>query len=254
MKTSEFKVLIVDDEAPARDMMELLIQNHFPEIGQVQKANGVEMAKEVLNQFDPDLIFLDVEMGDQSGFELLDQIQAKSCQVIFVTAHDQYAIRALRASAVDYLLKPVVLEDFKRAVNKALKHSVAPTSEIIPADLKGLMSQMNQKELTKIGVPDIHGLQMVEIDDIVRCKADDNYTYLYLKDGNRITASRSLSHYEKELKNHGFLRVHHRHLVNLNYIVRYQKGKGGGELEMRDHSCVEVSTRKKPELMKVLRV
>lgn len=245
MSKPSYNALIVDDEPDAREMLHVLLQEFFPTIEVVDKASGVEEAMQALAKTNIDLVFLDVEMQDGSGFDFLSRLPVRSFQVIFITAFDQYAIKAIKAAAFDYLLKPVNEDEFKEAVNRVLG---AKFHQL----LKGATAPSQRPELRKIGIPNLNGFQMVEVDRIIRCEADNNYTRVFFEGGTQEVVSRTLSRFEKDLTPFGFLRIHHRHLVNLNLISHYSKGKGGGWITLCDQSVLEVSVRRKSDLIRAI--
>lgn len=235
---SKIQVFVIDDEQDGRDYIALLLSRTFPALELVFQASAVEDAYLQLVKKQPDILFLDIELADGNAFELLDKLQKLSSQVIFITAYEQYAIRAIRKGAADYLLKPVRPSDFIMAVERAL--------ERIRSGL-----QVFQKESlpAKINLPTLQGFKRVLISDIIRCEADSNYTSFYLADHTRIVVSRTLQEYEGILGGHHFFRAHHKHLVNLHHFKEYIKGKGG-QIVLSDNSVIELSVRRKQEFLK----
>lgn len=242
MEAPRFKAIIVDDEEDAREMIALLLHNYFPGIGVAEKIGSVTAAVRAIPQHDPDIIFLDIEMGDGTGFDLLQCLPGFRGLVIFITAYDNYAIKAIKASAMDYLLKPLNREEFREAVSKAVAKLDHRQNQGAPA----------ATGVRKIGIPNLTGYNFVEVDTIVRCEADGNYTAFYFTKAPKVLVSKSLSYFEDDLTRFGFMRVHHKHLVNLNHVVNYAKGKTGGYITMTDGTQLEVSARKKPLLLKTL--
>jgi two-component system, LytTR family, response regulator len=244
METQCYKAVIVDDEEDARELIALFLQSYFPSIDVVDKTSSVAGGARSIALHKPDIVFLDIEMGDGNGFDLLKRLPDFKGLVIFITAYDNYAIKAIKASAMDYLLKPLNSEEFREAVTKTL--AKLGQSETRRRETTHL------PEVRKIGIPNYAGYSYVEVSTIVRCEADGNYTALHFTKAPRAVVSRSLSYFENELKKYGFLRVHHKHLVNLNHVVNYSKGKSGGHVTMSDGVQLEVSVRKKPLLIKAL--
>jgi two-component system LytT family response regulator len=195
----------------------------------------------------PDLVFLDIEMPFENGFTLFEKIKNPPFQVIFTTAYDQYAIKAIKYSALDYLLKPVDVVDLKNAVEKCReKTKSAPNRS---DDIEMLLSALKLKSKSaKIAVPTFEGLQMVNANEIVKCIADESYTHLTLTDGSKIVVCRILKEFEDLLSELNFLRVHNSSLINLTHVKKYIKGDGGYVI-MSDDETVEVSRRKKNELL-----
>lgn len=229
---------IIDDEAYGREYIALLLANEFPEIEITFQAHNVESAVSRLIKQQPDILFLDVELTDGNAFDLLSKVKELASQIIFVTAYEHYAIQAIRNDAVDYLLKPIQKEDFINAVNKALKNLQSNRS--IPVE---------QNTEQKINLPTQHGFKRVNISDIVRCEADSNYTQIYLSDKTKVVVSKTLQEFEQQFSAFNFIRVHHKHLINLKHFVSYKRGKGGQAL-MSDNSLVDISIRRKNDFMK----
>jgi two-component system LytT family response regulator len=202
-----------------------------------------------LNEQKPQILFLDIEMPHMNGFELLEKLSEIDFELIFTTSYDQYAIKAIRFSALDYLLKPIDWEELKKAVQKALNSMQHP----LPQQIEVLLQKLNHPTIAvnKIAIPTMEGLQMVLVETIICCESDRNYTVLFLKNGQKIIASRTLKEIEEMLDDYSFARVHHSHLVNLNEVDKYMKGEGG-YLLMSDGKTVDVSRSRKEILLKKL--
>ena len=242
------KAILVDDELHGLETLGILLADYCPEVKVMDKCSSAKKALEAIEKIKPDLVFLDIEMPVMNGFELLEQFEQIPFSVIFTTSDDQYAIRAIRFSALDYLLKPVDPKELVAAVHKVNKQKNPPTNE----QLQMLMNQLQHKEsrFTKIAVPTTEGFELIPADDVVRCEADDNYTHLFLKNKTKIIASRTLKEMEEQFKEFSyFLRVHHSYIVNLNEVVKYVRGEGG-YLVMTDGSTVNVSRSRKETLLK----
>jgi len=239
--------LIVDDEAQCRDTLSSLLAERHPNIYVIGIANDVPSGTALALAHMPDLLFLDVEMGRMTGFDLLKAIAPHRPHVIFTTAHEGYAVRAIRFNAVDYLLKPVVPEELDDAIHRAL---IALGGTKSPADVTSLLHQVANDR--QIALPTSEGLTMVQIEEILYCSSDNNYTEVYLRDEKKPqVVSRPLSEFDAFLVQQGFVRIHQSHLVNRKHIKRYVKGEGG-EVIMRDGKNLPVSRRQKAELMEVL--
>ena len=242
------KAILVDDELHGLETLSILLADYCPGVKVMEKCSSAKKALEAINKIKPDLVFLDIEMPIMNGFELLEQFDQIPFSVIFTTSYDQYAIKAIRFSALDYLLKPVDPKELIVAVNKVNNKKHTPTNE----QLQMLMNQLQHKEskFTKVAVPTSEGFELIPADNVIRCEADDNYTHLYLKNKTKIIASRTLKEMEEQLKDFPyFLRVHHSYIVNLNEVVKYVRGEGG-YLVMTDESTVNVSRSRKESLMK----
>ena len=243
------KAIIVDDEPYCCEILSAMLVSYCPDVDVVSSCNNGMDALIAIRQGSPDLVFLDVEMPKMNGFEMLEQLGPINFHLIFTTSYDQYAIKAFRFSAIDYLLKPVDREELQKAVHKVIQYS-QPT---FPQQLEILMQKFNQPaaSINKIALPTIEGLQLIPIDSIISCESDDNYTVLLLKNKRKIVVSSTLKEIEEILEDHSFIRVHRSYLVNLNEIEKYLKGEGG-YLVMSDGSTVDVSRTKKETLMKKL--
>jgi two-component system LytT family response regulator len=204
-------------------------------------------ALHAIRQYTPDLLFLDVEMPGMNGFEMLEQLPAVNFEIIFTTSYDQYALKAIRFSAIDYLLKPIDEAELKTAVQKVIRRSQKPIAE----QLEILLQKINQPStpVNKIALPTMEGFQMIKIDSVISCESDSNYTILRLKHDKKIVVCRNLSDIEELLEEHSFARVHRCHLVNLNEVEKFVKGEGG-YLIMSDGSMIDVSRNKKDYLLK----
>jgi len=244
MQIPRFSATIIDNESDSREMVFLLLQELFPTVKVLGEASGVTEGVELLMSSEPDIVFLDVEMADGTGFDVLERLPALPGIVIFITAYDKYAIRALRSSAFDYILKPFNRNDFSRAVQRAMQKLQADQNAVL-INSEAISRPLGQK----IALPQLTGLRFVDPDKIFRCEANGNYTIVHFSNGQKETISRSLGQFETDLASSGFVRVHHKHLVNLNHVSAYQKGKAGGYLKMDDNSEIEVSVRRRAELL-----
>lgn len=242
------KAILVDDEMHGLDTLSIHLGDYCPQVQVVAKCSSAKKALEAIDKLGPDLVFLDIEMPVMNGFELLEQFEQIPFSVIFTTSYDQYAIKAIRFSALDYLLKPVDPKELIAAVNKVDRQKNKPSNE----QFKMLMEQLHQKEgrMSKIAIPTTEGFELIPADEVVRCEADDNYTHIFLKNKSKILASRSLKEMEEQLREFSsFIRVHHSFIVNLNEVVKYVRGEGG-YLVMTDGSTVNVSRSRKEALLK----
>ncbi len=246
-----FNAIIIDDDDHSRRLIGHLLQQSFPEINIIGQAGTITEASDLLAEHVPDILFLDVELPDGSAFDLLRQHPALRSQIILVTAFDHYAIRAVKASVMDYVLKPVNDNELKEAVQKALARCRDKSGQGNDHDFSELLARLhNQMIIRKIKVPTLNGFILADIDDIIRCEATDNYTVLFFNKEAPKTVSRTLATYEEELKEYGFVRIHHKHLINIRQVAEYNKGKsGGGYVVMKDKVVLEVSVRKKDQLL-----
>jgi len=243
------KAIIVDDEQDCCETIASLLNSFCPDVEVTGiYHNGAEALPAIL-QKQPDLVFLDVEMPRMNGFEMLEQLPQVNFDIIFTTGYDQYALKAIRFSAIDYLLKPVDREELQKAVQKVVQR----TQRTVAKQVEILMQKLHQpaKTISKIALPTMEGLQMIVIGSIISCEAESNYTILLLKDKKKITTSITLKEIEEALEDHSFVRVHRSYLVNLNEVEKYVKGEGG-YLIMSDGSMIDVSRNKKETLLKRL--
>ncbi|MFI5151380.1 MAG: LytR/AlgR family response regulator transcription factor [Bacteroidia bacterium] len=244
------KAILVDDEKKGRELLEIMIREHCPEVVIIGSAGNIREAGELVNTLHPDLVFLDIEMAGGSGFDFLEQQDTSRFSVIFVTANNQYAIKAFRFSAIDYLLKPVDEEELVTAVKKVEDRLLSKSP---PADMNSFKLNYNtiRKSSTKLALSTQSGLLFIEIAEIMRCEADGKYTTCYLSDGKKHLVTKNLKEFEDFLSDHNFIRVHHSHLVNMECIREYISGRGG-YLIMNDGKNISISQRKKEEFLRRL--
>lgn len=240
---------IVDDEPYCCESLAMLLERYCPDVKILDICYSAASALESLLEHKPQLLFLDVEMPYMNGFELLEKLPDTNFALIFTTSYDQYAIKAIRFSALDYLLKPVDREELQKAVQRAIAHTHHP----LPQQIEILLQKLDRPVLPvhKIAIPTIEGLQMISVDAIIRCTSEGNYTHLLLKSKQKIIASRTLKEIDELLQDYSFARVHHSYLVNLNEVEKYVKGEGG-YLIMSDGATVDVSRSRKEMLLKKL--
>jgi two-component system LytT family response regulator len=241
------KTVLVDDDKSAILMLQTLLEGNFPNIEIAGTANNVSEAIFLIDAVKPELVFLDINMPDGEGFDVIERVVFKDFRVIFVTAFDKYAFKAFEFSALHYLVKPVNLEMLKTAVDR---YKDVKADEI-DNRLKILRDSLKSKN-EKIIIPSTDGLNIVKLGDIIRLEASDVYTLFYMTNGQRFVASKPLNNYEKILEDLPFSRVHSKHLINLMFVKRYVKGKGGSII-LEDNSEVEVSVRKKADFLEKLK-
>ncbi len=235
------KVLIIDDENRTRELIAKMIDSFGLDVLTIPEGENVQSGIAAIEKHQPDIVFLDIQMPDGTGFDVLASIPEKTFEVIFITAHEEYAIKAIKFSALDYLLKPVDLSELKASLEKAI-NTVDDKSEHEQFDV--LQNNMKPNEKKRLVLKTQESVHVVELDQIIRCESDRNYTSFYLLDNKRILVSKTLKEYEMLLSGHNFLRVQQSHLVNLNYIDRYDK-KNGGAVVMKDGSEVPLSPAKR---------
>ena len=244
------RAILVDDEVNSLDALNILLNEYCPQVEVIARFAAPQLALDLVKQLSPDLLFLDIEMPGFNGFELLERLGTISFQVIFTTSYDQYGIKAIKFSALDYILKPIDPEELVAAVGKVQVRTHLPT----PEQYELLLSQVHSRapQLSKLAIPTNDGYVLISVDQIVFCEANDNYTHFHLRGGRNITACRTLKEIEEQLSEFSFLiRVHHSYLVNLNEVLKYVRGEGG-YLVMNDGTSINVSrSRKEPLLRKI---
>jgi two-component system, LytTR family, response regulator len=245
------KALITDDEQSSIDLLTWLIQQYCPDITAIKQARSVQEAIPLVQSFQPDIVFLDIQMPHQSGFDLLTTIDNWNFEVIFTTAYNEFAIQAIKFSALDYLLKPVDETELKKAVDRfKVKKIYAPAGQLLFRNFIQNISQGN-KEKFKLALADASEVKYVQLDEIIRLQAESNYTHVILTGGKIFVSAKTLKEYDEMLQGHHFLRVHKSHLVNPTHINSYDRQ---GFLQMTDGSRVEVSRRKKDYLLQALKM
>ena len=242
------KALIIDDENRTRDLIAKMINSFGLDIEAIPAAESVESGIKAIEEHHPDIVFLDIKLPDGTCFDLLKAIPNKNFEVIFITAHEEFAIKAIKFSALDYILKPVDPEELKAAVMRALD-ALGSKKEESQFEALHLNIQPNQKR--RLVLKTQESVHIVELDHIIRCEADRNYTSFYLTEGKKILVSKTLKDYETLLSSHNFLRVQQSHLINLDFVSRYDKGNGGSVV-MKDGSEVPLSPAKRDIFFKIL--
>lgn len=244
------KAIIVDDELGARESLSKMIEKNCKQIEVVAKADSMLSAFEAITNKEPDLVFLDIEMPNGNAFDLLEKFKNINFNIIFTTAYDHYAIKAIKFSAIDYILKPIDPEELVTAVKRF--ESQRGQKESLDKQFKTLLSNVKpENKLKKVGIPDGDGLIFINLSDIIRCDSDGNYTFFILTSGKKIIASRTLGEYEQMFADDNFFRIHRSHLINLEHVKKYIKGEGG-YVVMTDNSQVEVSRRNKTDFLEKL--
>jgi len=242
------RAIIVDDEPYCCEALAILLED-CRDVEIIEVCHDAEDALAAIRKHSPDLVFLDVEMPRMNGFEMLEQLSSVDFEIIFTTSYDQYALKAIRFSAIDYLLKPVDEEELLAAVKKVLQRSQKPMAQ----QLEILMQKLHQPAtpISRIAMPTMEGLQMIAVDSIISCESDSNYTILHLKNNKKLIVSRTLKEIDELLEDHSFVRVHRCYLANLNEVEKYVKGEGG-YLVMSDGTSIDVARNKKDVLLKKL--
>ncbi|MEO6837966.1 MAG: LytTR family DNA-binding domain-containing protein [Ginsengibacter sp.] len=239
--------IIVDDEPDCCESLAMLLERYCPEVKILDICYSADAALQSIREQNPQILFLDIEMPFMNGFQLLEKLGDINFELIFTTSYDQYAIKAIRFSALEYLLKPIDLDELQQAVKKAVQRNLSPH----PQQLEILLEKLKHPTVlfNKVAIPTLEGFQFVLAESIIKCEAENNYTFLFLKDKRKLIASRNLRDIEEMLEDYSFIRVHNSYLVNINEVEKYVKGEGG-YLVMSDGSIVNVARSRKELLIK----
>ncbi len=242
---TRIRTLIVDDEEGSRHTLRNLLNEYCPQVEIIAFADSAAMGLKMIQEHQPELVFLDVRMpvGDE-GFQLLESLDDIQFAVIFTTSYDEYAIRAIKFSALDYLLKPINILELQKAVNRYIKRRGDSDATAI----KNLSK--DTQTFQKLGLPSIEGLTFIDISEIIRCEADGNCTIFYAVNRKKILVTKTLKYYDELLSNSNFHRIHGSHLINLKHIIKYKKE---GAVELSDGSEVYISARKKKTFLEKLK-
>jgi len=243
--------VIIDDEVNNIDNLSLLLQRNCPEIHIVSTASNAETGKAIIRSNKPDLVFLDIQMPGKSGFEMLGELQDLDLEIIFVTAYHQYAISALKFSAVDYLLKPINSNELQSAVNRVTKRLQLKEHNLRLENLIKLLQKQQDKSEHRIGLTTLKETRFVKTNEIIRCESSNNYTTFFLVNGQQILVSKPIYECEELLVDYGFIRCQQSHIVNRLHILSWVKEMGGYIL-MADNKQVPISRNKKDNLKKFL--
>ena len=233
------RAAIIDDEPLAIEALSLLIEAFCPKIEIVGTASNIIEGIKLVNKETPQILFLDIEMPNGTGFDLIESITLPDLKVIFTTAYDKYAIKAIKTDPVDYLLKPIDSDELINAVDKA---------ETL---IQSQKTQLDRIQKNKLTLKTAQSIYIVNIENIIRCESDANYTHVFLDSGEKILVTKTLKEYELKLTPHNFFRVHQSHLINLNFLAKLDKSEGMQAI-MKDTANVPVSSRKRDLLIKLL--
>ena len=242
------RTLIIDDEKPVRESLQELLHANCPNVKLVGQADGVRSGVAAIFEHHPDLILLDIKMADGTGFDLLEQIEPAECKVIFITAYNEYAIKAIKFSALDYLLKPLDSAELTEAVNRA--------DNLVSKDLKTQIDTLvhnlktDDRSKKKIILKTADNIFLVKVTDILCCESDGRYSLLFLHSGEKVMVSNTLKHYQDILGEFGFYRVHKSFLINLDHIIRFEKSEGG-HIILTNNLKIPVASRKREELLEL---
>lgn len=242
------KALIIDDEQRTRELIARIIESFNLNIETFPIGENVASGVEQIEILRPDIVFLDVQMPDGTGFDVLKQVQFKDFEVIFITAHEEFAIKAIKFSALDYLLKPIDPEELKAALERAFQTSENKKED---SQFDALQHNIQPHLKRKLVLKTQESMHVIELEEIIRCESDRNYTQFYLAGGKKILVSRTMKEYETILSGMYFLRIHQSHLINLNFVDRYDKGNGGAVV-MKDGSEIPLSQNKRELFFQIL--
>ncbi|MGC4034362.1 MAG: LytTR family DNA-binding domain-containing protein [Chitinophagaceae bacterium] len=253
MAAGSVKAFIVDDEYQSRNLLSKLLMEHVPEITITGQASNVQEGIAGIKEFNPALVFLDIEMNGETGFDFLRKIDKRDFQVIFITAHNDYALKAFRFNAIDYLLKPIVVEELKEAVDKAI-NQISGKKITSDAQIENLVQTIRdpKKIIDKIAVPTSDGFVLVSLNEIVYCRANGNYTEFHLTGKRQLLSSYTLKQYHELLEEQNFFRAHRSYLINLSFVKMYRRGEGG-TIVMNDDSEIELSRQNKDAFLQLFR-
>jgi two-component system LytT family response regulator len=245
------KAIIIDDEKTSRDALAGLLKRYCPQVEILDQADGVESAKEVIKKHEADVLFLDIQMPDGSGFKLLEEVgEELSAYVIFTTAFDQFAIKAIKYSALDYLLKPILVEELIASVKKLERMKDSGETQ---GNMRVLIENVHQKdkEPKKIVLSTSDGVFVIEVNDVIRCQSDNYYSIFHFTNGKHLLISKTLKESEELLQDRNFFRPHKSHLINIKHIKTYIKAKS--TIILSDGTEIPVSRRKKEKVMEIIR-
>jgi len=244
------KAIIIEDEIRSIKLLENLLKEYCPEVELIGTASNVTKAFELINSQKPDLIFLDIEMQKETGFNLLEKFDEINFEIIFTTAYENYAIKAIKLSAIDYLLKPIDVDELKEAVEKVKVNFEAQNTN---KKFEALIQNLGNKNLDQfqIALPSLEGISFVKLNEILYLKSDRQYTFFYLKNGEKIMTSKNIGNYEKMLTEHNYYRVHHSSIINLSEVKKYVHSEGGHVI-MSNGDQIDISKRKKEDFLKAI--
>jgi two-component system, LytTR family, response regulator len=244
------KAIIIEDEKMSREALYRLLEKYCPTVEVVAEAEGYRKGVEEIRKHHPDVIFLDIQMPDGSGFRVLEELGELDFEVIFTTAFDQFAIKAIKYSALDYLLKPIIPQDLVDAVQRVEKKKVETARrKSLEAGTESFLAHEEQDH--KIVLSTAEMIHVISVNDIIRCESDNYYTYFHFVDGRKLLVSKTLKENEELLSQHNFIRPHKSHLVNIKFIKSYIR-QDGGYILMNDGTRIPVSRRKKDKIMEII--
>lgn len=243
------RAVIIDDEENSSNSLREKLRQHFPAVELVAVCDSGAAGIEAIDTLHPDLVFLDVEMPRMNGFTMLRQVAFKGFALVFTTAYDHYAIKAIRYSALDYLVKPIEIDELRLAVERAEEKQKEKSGNQLELLLENLKDKRPAHQ--RIAIPTVEGLQFIKVADIVYLEAQVNYTHIYLQSKNKYVVCRTLKEFEDMLPADTFLRIHHSHIINKNFAERYVRGEGG-QVVLSNGVVLDIAKRRKAEFMKAI--
>lgn len=241
------RTLIIDDEQECRRATRLIAEKYCPNLQIVGEANSVTTSLKAIDELQPELVLLDIQMQDGTGFDLIKHYETIPFKIIFITSFDQYALQAFQLSALDYLLKPIEPELLIKAVHKAITVDVSHT---IKQQVEIQLASLQAKQ--RIALPTLEGLEIFNLDDIMYCESDSNYTMFYLKNNSKFMVSRTIKEYEDILPEKQFVRIHKSYIINLLFVTKYIKGDGG-DIVLSNGVCLPIARLRKDKLLEKLK-
>jgi len=242
------KILIIDDEKPTREFIRRMLESFKLNAAIFIDGENVETGIKAIEKIQPDLVLLDIQMPDGNGFDVLRRTQFKNFDIIFITAFQEFAIQAIKFSALDYILKPIDMEELQNSVVRAIDINHQRSDE---SQFSVLHNNIQPNQKRKLVLKTLESIHVVDIENIIRCEADKNYTSFFLAEGKKILVSKTLKDYDTLLSGHSFFRAQQSHLININFIERYDK-QDGGYVIMKDGASVPLSPAKKEQFFKLL--
>ncbi len=244
--------LIIDDEEYCIDSLKAKLTNHTNEIQLLDSVSKPEYMLSAITKYDPQVIFLDINLGPFTGFDLIEKLIPPLPKIVFTTAYDQYAIKAFKYNAIDYLLKPINADDLAKTIQK-LKSTESSWPDIQQMEQTILKLKTKTSRFQKLALPTLHGFELIDIDDLIRLEAASNYTHFYMKDSKKITISKTLKEYEELLDTEGFTRIHQSHMVNMRYIKNMVKGKTA-TITLHDGTVLDIGATRRDSFMERFKV
>jgi len=244
------RAILVDDEENSLNALKQKIIQHCDEVTIIASCTKPDEAIEKINSLRPDILFLDIEMPGINGFSLLKKIDYKNSEIVFVTAYDHYAIKAIRFSALDYLVKPVDVDELKATIDRANKKKSSGSSN---QRLDLLLDHLSQtkKSFNRIAIPSLEGIQFIKVTDIIYLEANVNYTHIYTAENSKYIVSRTIKDFEEILPSETFVRIHNSYIINKDYLEKYIRGEGG-QVVLSNGVVLDVAKRKKADFLKAI--